>query len=87
MGGPGWPGRLFAFVAMMVATIQVKLLARLLEIIEVAGINRYDKCWNRLDEKAQEFLASWLFPQQVLTRQSIGLLIESSSRFAGTTTP
>jgi len=77
VGGPGLVGRLLGTVMALLAVLNAKVLARLLESIEVHGISRYDKCWKLLDEQARDLVTSRLFPQQVLSRQSAGLLNES----------
>lgn len=76
--GPGLIGRLLALVAALLALLGEKVLPRWLERLEVNGIARYDKCWKLLDDQGRDVLTSRLFPQQVLTRQSVGLLNQSA---------
>lgn len=85
--GLGLIAHVLAFLAVVLASLRLKLYAQVLESIEIAGIARYDKRWSELDETAQDLVARWLFPQQVLTRQSVGLLFESPPGFPETTTP
>ena len=83
----GLLGRTLAVLAALLALAWFRLAARLLKTVETRGINRYDKSWNSLDERARDFLTSCLFPQQVLSHQSIALLGDSIHSFAETPTP
>jgi hypothetical protein len=47
------------------------VLRPLLRLIEMLGLRRYDRVWSHLDARAQRLVSWELFPQQVLTRQSM----------------
>jgi len=51
-------------------------------MLEVIGLRRYDRVWDRLDDRARQLVSWELFPQQVLTRQSMlltGIVWKSTS--------
>jgi hypothetical protein len=79
-------GGLMALLAALLALAWVRLATRLMEVVELRGIARYDRNWEMLDESARDFLTSCLFPQQVLCYQSIALLSKSDRSFAQTPT-
>ncbi len=73
-----------ALVCILLATARIlgmligwKAIAHLLHAGEVYGLNRYDKVWGELDMGARKVVTAHLFPQQVLTCQSMSLLRES----------
>lgn len=49
------------------------LLGPLLRLLEMVGLQRYDRLWRQLDARARHLVSWELFPQQVLTRQSMSL--------------
>lgn len=70
-------GRLLGLFAAMLAAVGCKAAIRLLETIEHRGIARYDRSWTFLDDSARTLLTTCLFPQQVLSHQSVVLLTQS----------
>jgi hypothetical protein len=79
-------GYLVGFTASLLVTLAVRLAARMLEIVEKHGIRRYDRSWNLLDGSARQLLTAHLFPQQVLSHQSLVLMNDSVASFVGTST-
>jgi len=49
-------------------------LSPLLRLLEILGLRRHDRVWGRLDARARQLVSWELFPQQVLTRQSMLLV-------------
>jgi hypothetical protein len=58
----------FAWASQVLGTA---VLSPLLRILEMLGLRRYDRVWSRLDAGARQLVSWELFPQQVLTRQSM----------------
>jgi len=82
----GFWGRMFALLTSMLATAAFRLARRLLQSVEIHGIRRYDRSWERLDGSARYLLTTSLFPEQVLSHQAIALLNDSHGGLARTTT-
>ncbi len=74
--------RLLLTVAWAFQVAGMALLSPLLRMLEVIGLRRYDRVWDRLDDRARQLVSWELFPQQVLTRQSMlltGIVWKSTS--------
>jgi hypothetical protein len=76
--GPGLIDNLLCTMVAVLGFFGAKWLVRALESIEVHGIARYDKYWKTLDVEARDLVTARLVPQQVLSRQSVGLLSQSA---------
>lgn len=82
----GLTAYLLALCAAALTAVGFGLAARVLEIVESRGIKRYDRTFKLLDDPGRNLLTACLFPQQVLSHQSMVLLNESVGSFAGTPT-
>ncbi len=72
----GLRGRVVALLEGVAKAMTFKWATRVLQAGESRGIRFYDKAWPALDSSARRWITEDLFPQQVLTYQSMLLLAE-----------
>ena len=76
----GLRGRLAGLLERVAKALSFKWGTRVLQAGENRGIRIYDEAWRALDNSARRWVSEDLFPQQVLTYQSMFLLTEELSR-------